>query len=258
MFNLSNFISYFERTLFSKIPTNGSLRRFYQQKVPKLQDGQLKNRTSAPVTSFLATRWVFVNFEGKIPRQFANLQFTHWPKVVLLFSEVHQKETELLEISEWLLVYLANLVFHLGSSLMYTAWGKMPEHSTGTFTEKQTWQPSEHVSNIFEISSKKTQKILNSWETIQIPLYFTLFFESDVWYQFFFQLLNLSGYFFPSFIVPSTKNKRWNLALVDSKPLLEWPELKAREFYFFGPWHQMPRTLGVRSENFLRWMDVTD
>ena len=27
----------------------------------------------------------------------------------------------------------------------------------------------------------------------------------------------------------------------------EWPEPKAREFHFFGPWHQMPQAQGARN-----------
>lgn len=85
---------------FLPISPSGGVRNFR-----KLQDGQLKNRTSGP---FSATRWVsLVNFEGKISPaicQPPSHPLAHWPKVVFcFFSEVHQKETELLDISEWCL-----------------------------------------------------------------------------------------------------------------------------------------------------------
>lgn len=136
---------------------------------------------------------------------------------------------------------------------MYTAWGKMPEYPAGqllnTFRKKQTWQPSEHVSNIFEVSSKKNSK---NTEFMRDDT------NSTILYPIFWKRCSVSVFFptsesiwtlFPIFYCSLNQKKRWNVALVDSKPLLEWPELKAREFYFFGPWHQMPRSFGVRSVN---------
>lgn len=85
----------------------------------------------------------------------------------------------------------------------------MPEYPAGqllnTFRKKQIWQPSEHVSNIFEVSSKKNSKNTefmrdDTNSTILYPIFWKRCSVSV-----FFQLLNLSGYFFPSFIVPSTK-----------------------------------------------------